>query len=145
MSLNVIITKPTSVTDAGSPYSLLAETVSHSFSRFPAQAGLPKTTANPSYNPVLLLDLGICIEQISIEGIVNTTALNAGDPTKAQLESVMRGWFIATSVTPNQMTKLTINSTQSYYGAFKSATFSQQAAQEDRWSFSLIFLVSSTA
>jgi hypothetical protein len=57
----------------------------------------------------------------------------------------MRGWFIATSVTPNQMTKLTINATQSYYGAFKSATFSQQAAQEDRWSFSLIFLVSSTA
>ena len=136
MALNVSIQK------SGVIYQLQVDTLEHIFTRMPSQAGLPaENTEDPT---VILLDLGICVEQISLRGIVNTTSKGGNDPSKVNLEIVARTWFESTTEY-SQMVKLTISSGQSYYGAIRSATFRQMGALEDRWEYEILFLCAQKA
>jgi len=143
-TLSVVLTKPGGETT----YNLLASKVEHSMIRTPAQSGLvgDTTTQDPI---VLMFDLGMCVEQITITGLVNSAAGGAGEPTKAQLETVVREWWAA-DVTAANMTKVKIYDAgggvdQEYYGAIKSCGFQQEAALTDRWAFSLVLLVADVA
>lgn len=124
-----------SIQKGATSYSLKVDVVEHTFNRPATQSGLPGdySTKQPS---AIVIDLGICVEQISLTGIVD----DSGSPSKYDLENVLRTWW-EFGDTPTTMTKLTLKSGQSYYGAFKAASFRWIAGQEDRWEFSMIFLV----
>ena len=128
MSLNVQISKNSTT------YALKAEEVSHDFSRMPSQIGLPSVTGSDPY--VFSLDLGICIEQITVRGIVDSS----GDLTKYDLENVVRTWWDYGD-TSSTLCKLQIATGSVYYGHIKNMSFKQMGALEDRWQFSFNFLV----
>ena len=131
MALQVILEK------GGTTYSLRADKIVHMFTRLPTQIPLP---ADNSGNPqVFSLDLGMSIEQITLQGVVDTSG-SGTNPSKANLEDVLRTWWDYGD-TPTSLAKLTIASGQSYYGHFKSGEFTQEGALEDRWGLSLVFLV----
>ena len=134
MALNIKIEKSTLPT-----YYLLADSVDHMFTRMPIQAPYPSSDKNPS---IFGLDLGLCVEQISMHGIVNTDANvgNADDPSKAELCALVRTWWDYGD-TPTSLAKLTINSTEVFYGFIKQASFKQAGGVEQRWDFDLIFLI----
>ncbi len=123
----------------GATYNLLAENVSHQFTRMPSQAGLPSESDGTDPN-VLLLDLGICIQQISVSGIVNSEGTTSpSTPTKTEFETIVKTWFKTTANKGDLMTITISGST--YSGAIRTANFRQTAGQEDRWDFEITFLV----
>ncbi len=128
---------------SGSPYTLKVAEVSHMMVRMPVQSGLPGDTDDNQVN-LFGLDLGQCVEQISISGIVDESALESGEPTKKQLESVVRNWWSEDCNDKDTCTNgvgLTIDSTQTYWGAIKSANFRKAGGIEDRWEYSIEFIV----
>lgn len=126
------------VSISGTTFALRTDNVTHSFTRFPTQAPLP---ADSSGNPqVFSLDLGMSLEQLTLQGIVNTVSAVSGDPSKFNLETVCRNWW-AYGDTVFVLPTITISSGQAYYCHLKSGEFRQIAAQEDRHEFSMILLV----
>jgi len=126
----------------GTTYSLRVDTAVHSFTRFPTQAPLP---ADESGNPqVFSLDLGMSLEQWSLQGTVNTVSSGAGDPSKTNLATACRTWW-AYGDTVSALPILTIDATastsESYYVHLKNFEARRIAALEDRWEFSMILLV----
>ena len=132
MSLNVVISQ------SSTAFGLRVDNIAHSFARFPTQSPLP---ADSSGNPVVFsLDLGMLIEQWTLQGIVNTVSTASGDPSKFDLETVCRNWWAYgddTSLLPT----ITVSSGQAYHGHLKNAEFRQSAGTEDRWEMSIILLV----
>jgi len=131
MSLLIIFERST-----GTPtYNLKAHTCEHAGTRMPTQAGLPD-------KEVMLLDLGINVEQITVSGTVDT------NPTKAELRDACADWYADISVdkTTKAITgyaKLTVGPSEAYYGEIKQYSFRLEEAKEDRQEFSFVFLVSS--
>ena len=121
----------------GSPLSLKADHVEHQIARYPAQVGLP-SEPNKDSN-IFMLDLGMKVEQISCSGLVDV-APNDGTSSKSQLETAARQWW-AYGDAGTDFAKMSIDSSNSYYGAIKQVNFQQDGALEDRWKFDLIFLV----
>jgi hypothetical protein len=127
--LQVILKRST-----GSPsYNLKVSSVEHTGQRLPMQAGLPQ-------EQVLLLDLGICVEQITVAGVVDTA------PTKLELRAACSSWYgdividkVTKSITG--YTELTVVTGETYYGVVKQFSFRLEEAKEDRQDFSFIFLV----
>lgn len=132
MALNVIVTY------SNTAYGLRTDNITHSFVRFPTHAPLP---ANESGNPqVFSLDLGMGLESISLQGIVNTVSQNSGDPSKVQLEEVCRSWW-AYGDDASILPTITLSAGQVYRVHLKNADFRQIAALEDRWESSIVLLV----
>jgi hypothetical protein len=144
MSLIVSLVKP----DGTYSYDLKVEQITHTFTRFAAQSPLYPGD-NDTAPPVFMLDLGSCLEQFNITGIVESTG---STPTKSNLEEVCRKWWGYTNAN-NSGTKttdlptLTISDggfsggSASYSVALKQADFRRMGGIEDRWEMSLIFLV----
>ncbi len=125
-----------SITKSGeTTYTLNVDVIEHSFVRLPTQTGLPGDDTSKEPN-VWILDLGICVEQINLSGIIE----DSGTPSKYDMETVVRQWW-EFGDDPTVLMNLTLKSGQSYYGTIKSATFRQLGAMEDRWDFTIIFLV----
>jgi hypothetical protein len=82
MALNVTISKGTS-------YTLKAERVTHSFDRSVSPNALPSGTEGAA-GQVFVLDLGMMVQQIIIECLVDNVSMGTGQPTKLQLEDVMK-------------------------------------------------------
>jgi len=131
MSLLVVLERSTTTPS----YSLKAHTVEHAGTRMPTQAGLPA-------KEVMLLDLGINVEQITVSGTVDSS------PSKSELRDAFVDWYA--DITINKATKaitgyakLTVGSGESYYGEVKQYSFRLEEAKEDRQEFTFVFLVSS--
>jgi hypothetical protein len=137
MGLNVTISKGTS-------YTLRAERVTHSFDRSISPNALPSGTEGIA-GQVFVLDLGMMTQQIIIEGLVDN-APKSGEPSKVQLEDVMRTWYVQYSIggdnSPAQITLPTgLTTSKSYSGFFKNASFTMMGGLEDRWAYSILFYV----
>ena len=130
MALNVKIDK-----SGKSEKSIQVDSIDHSFTRMPTQAGLAGQEDSDKVD-VFSLDLGQCIESITVSGIVEENA--AFD--KYDFEDIIRNWW-AYGDTASDMLKLTLSSGQAYYGAIKHCSFRQLGGVEDRWTFSLLFVV----
>lgn len=140
MALMVTIEKTGEI---GSPYTLKVEEITHAMVRMPTQSGLPGDTDNNQVN-VFGIDLGMCVEQISLTGLIEETDAEAGEPTKKNLETAVRNWWSEECNDIDTCTNgvgLTIDSTETYWGAFKGCTFRKMGGIEDRWNFSLEFIV----
>lgn len=118
-----------------STYYLTAEVVEHALTRLPVQAPLPD-------KGVIFLDLGLGQEQISIRGIVDSTA------DKLLYRTAARDWYddITDWKAGTGMTKLILNSSETYLGGVKSLNFRQESGKLDAvadqgWEFDLVFLV----
>ena len=125
------------ISKAGITYELRCDGIEHTFTRLPTQAGLPSLEG--SQEDVITIDLGICIEQIILTGVVNTTSAGGNDPSKVDLETVIGTWW-AYGDTVTSLPTLQIPS-GSYKVHLKVATFRMEGAIEDRWIFSLTWLV----
>jgi hypothetical protein len=133
MALQVAFAK-----SGGTPsYSLKAERVEHSGQRLPTQSALPG-------KEVLVLDLGMVAEQITITGVVEVTG---STPTKANLRTACRDWYsdISPGPPPSGFATLTVDAGEAYYVVVKNYNFIMEEAKEDRWTFSIVFLISSDA
>jgi len=127
----------TTITYSGTTYELQCDTVEHVFVRAPTQAGMPgEESAEPI---VITVDLGVVTQQISLNGIVNTISVGGDDPAKADLETVCLEWW-KYGDDPTTMPVLAIPG-GSYYVTLKTASFRMEGALEDRWAFSLAWLV----
>jgi len=127
----------TTITFSGTTYELQCETIDHAFIRAPTQAGFP--SAEGGTPEVLTIDLGVVIQQISLNGVVNVTSAGGNDPTKAQLETVCINWWKYGDVAAT-MILLAIPGS-SYYVTLKTASFRMEGGLEDRWNFSIALLV----
>ena len=140
MSLMVTISK------GGTTYTMRAERATHSFDRSVTPNPLPSGTSGQA-GQVFVLDLGMCVQQIIIEGLIdNTAAAGTNEPTKVQLETVMKSWYVQYSIGgSNSPANLTLpigpNATKSYSGFFKNASFTMMGGLEDRWMYSILFYV----
>lgn len=125
----------------GSPISLKADSIEHTGVRPVAQAGLPGSTSIDE--EVIVLDLGITTEQITINGTCSSD--NADDDYKVTLRSAFMDWFgnITDFSAGTGMPKLTLNSNESYLGSIRAFSFRMEEAKENRWTFSLTFSVHS--
>ena len=137
MALNVTISK-------GTTYTLKAERVTHSFDRSVTPNALPSGTAGQP-GQVFVLDLGMIVQQIIIEGLVDN-APTSGEPSKVQLEEVMKTWYVQYSIggsnSPANISLPTgLTSSKSYSGFFKNASFTLTGGLEDRWQYSILFYV----
>jgi hypothetical protein len=137
MALNVTISK-------GTTYTLRAERVTHSFDRSVSPNALPSGTEGAA-GQVFVLDLGMCVQQIIIEGLVDN-APKTGEPSKVQLEDVIKTWYVQYSIggdnNPAQITLPTgLTTNKSYSGFFKNASFTMTGGLEDRWQYSILFYV----
>ena len=138
MSLNVSISK-------GATYILKAERVTHSFDRSVSPNALPSGTEGAA-GQVFVLDLGMMVQQIIIEGLVDNVSMGTNQPTKLQLEDVMKTWYVQYSIggsnNPAQITIPTgLTTSKSYSGFFKNASFTLTGGLEDRWVYSILFYV----
>ena len=125
------------ISKGGVTYELRCESVDHTFTRLPTQAGLPSLEG--SQGDVITIDLGIAVEQIILTGIVNSTSAGGNDPSKVDLETVAGTWW-AYGDTVASLPTLQIPS-GSYKVHLKVATFKIEGAIEDRWIFSFTWLV----
>ena len=123
----------------GATYYFLAEAIDHTFTRLPAQAGMPGVESTQA--GVITLDLGVCTQQITINGYVNTESMGANDPTKANLVSAVLTWW-KYGATPGDLPQLTLPGGDTYPVSIKMASFHIEGGLMDRWIFSIIFLVS---
>ena len=142
MSLSVQLSN--TIGGVTSTYYIKADGVDHSFTRFTTQAPLPAGTAN-TVGTNFWLDLGMELEQITISGTVDTISVGSNNPAKSDLENVCRTWWNYTNATVvvSALPKLTLSSGQAFAVAIKQADFKLQAGEEDRWTFSIVFLVGS--
>ena len=120
-------------------YYLMTESIDHVFIRAPAQAGLPGVQSTKG--GFLTVDLGVCTPQITVNGVVNTTSSDIGDPSKVNLERVVNYWW-QYGADSTLLPQLTLPGGSIYPVSVKMASFHIDAALEDRWLFSIIFLVS---
>ena len=120
-----------------STYYLTAEVVEHAVTRLPVQAPLPD-------KGMIFLDLGLGQEQISIRGVADSTA------DKLLYRTAARDWYDDITVAGwkdgTGMTKLILNSSETYLGGVKSLNFRQEsgkleAVADQGWEFDLVFLV----
>ena len=141
-------------------YYLKVDNIDHMFTRFATQSPLPATGANVPGNN-FWLDLGMIIEQITLTGLVDTKetwlgapySANTVYPSKIDLEFAVRSWWIYTSAQGTNINwslfpQLTIANEGSYNNQVyavevKQADFKKAAAEEDRWSYTLVLLVGS--
>ena len=137
MALDVSITKD-------STYTLKCDVIDHSFTRLVTQTGLPSSDEgdSPTEDGVFIIDLGICIEQLTITGVVDDTA-SGTDASKSNMETVVRGWW-AFGDTAANLLKISLPNS-SYYGSIRNSSFRKTAGIPDRWEFSLTFLIKSQA
>ena len=138
MALNVTIAK------GGTTYTIRAERATHSFDRSVSPNALPSGTEGTA-GQVFVLDLGMVVQQIIIEGLVDNNPVS-GEPSKVQLEEVMKTWYVQYSIggsnSPATITLPTgLTSSKSYSGFFKNASFTMQGGLEDRWNYSILFYV----
>lgn len=127
----------TEVIFSGTTYKLMCETVEHSFVRLPTQSGMPAVEG--SEPEVLIVDLGVVTQQVTLNGTVNVTSSGSDDPTKQQLETMCLTWW-KYGDTPSTMVRLNIPGS-SYYVALKTASFRMEGGLENRWAYSLAWLV----
>jgi hypothetical protein len=141
MALSVSIGKSGQTTK-----KLKAERVTHNFDRSVNANPLPSGTEG-SAGQVFFLDLGQCVQTIVIEGLVDSVAANSSEFSKTDLESVMKNWYVqyALGTSEGSPAVLTIplsrTDTTSYSGFFKNASFTAIGTLEDRWQYSILFLV----
>jgi hypothetical protein len=143
MSLSVQISN--TISGVTTTYAIKSDSVDHSFTRFTTQAPLPSGTPNVA-GTNFWLDLGMELEQITLSGTVDTVGSNSGGvvyPSKVNLEDVCRNWWNYTNATVvvSTLPQLTLSSGQTYAVAIKQADFKQEAGEEDRWTFSIVFIV----
>ena len=127
-------------------YSLRVDSISHTFTRFPAVTALPYFVNDRPQ--VFSLDLGQSIERFTLQGIGNAVGdPSANDPSKTNLESVCRSWSGKGTNPTVDLPRLTIGIgagvLASYFVHIQQAEFRQEGAQEDRWNFSIILIVRS--
>ena len=139
MALEVTISK------GATSYFLKCDVVDHSFTRMVTQSGLPSEAEGsaPSSDGVFLLDLGICIEQITLTGVVDDTVTD-GSVSRDAMENVVRSWW-AYGDTDASLLKISYptSAIQSYYGAVRNSTFRKSAGASGKWEYSLSFLIKS--
>lgn len=91
---------------------------------------------------VLFLDLGMNIERITVAGTCESGAVagvcGTGNPSKLDLRAIFKDWY--ENATSN-MIKLTLNANETYSGGIQNYSFHQEAAKEDRWTYSFTFVV----
>jgi len=139
---------------------LKVDTIDHMFTKFASQNPLPSTAPNTP-GPNFWLDLGMIIEKITITGLVDTNETLLGVPytiytvipSKIDLENVTRNWWVYTNATGNNIDwslfpQLTIAGegtygSQVYAVEISMADFKKIAAEEDRWTYNIVFLVGS--
>ena len=85
---------------------------------------------------MLFLDLGSALEKIIVTGVCDYVTA----PTKLQLREAFKNWYDNAA---NNMTKLTLNDTETYLGGIQTFSFRQEEAKEDRWNWSFAFVVHS--
>jgi hypothetical protein len=124
---------------SGTMYNILSERVVHMLTRLPMQAGLPGDASAKTTN-VLTIDIGVCTENISLTGLVDTLVSISGNPTKPDFENMVRTWWDYGD-SQSTLPILTISSGQAYCGNFKSASFTQEGGLETWWNFEVIFTV----
>jgi len=129
MALDVILYSPT-----GTSYSLKVDRIEHTVSRLAAQSGLPADPDSKAPKD-MILDLGICLQQIVITGTVDVT----GTPSKSNLETASTTWWVTTT-TKTDMSRLVISGT-TYYGVIRNASFAYVAGVPEKWDFSITFMV----
>jgi len=139
MALEVSITK-------GATYTLKCDVIDHSFTRMVTQSGIPaqdEGTAPSADDGVFMLDLGICIEQITLTGVVDDNPAD-GSVSRDAMETVVRSWW-AYGDTNTSLLKISFPtaSPQSYYGAIRTSTFRKTAGIPGRWEYSIAFLIKS--
>jgi len=138
MALEVSITK-------GTTYTLKCDVIDHSFTRMVTQSGLPAEAEGtaPSDEGIFLLDLGICIEQVTLTGVVDDVP-NDSSVSRDSMETVVRSWW-AFGDTEASLLKISYPtaSSQSYYGAIRTSTFRKTAGVPGRWEYSIAFLIKS--
>lgn len=140
MSLIITLTEPTTLggTDA---YSLRAETINHSLTRYVMQTPFPATAVN-TQGTVFILDLGSTTQVISVQGLVNVTSTGSGDPSKANLIAAIAAWWGYSNFSDaTSLPTLSLGDSESYSVAIKQASFTKDGGLEDRWRFTLEFLV----
>jgi hypothetical protein len=129
----------------GKYYYLKADLVEHSIVRMPTQAPLPTDQGSSSPN-VFGMDLGMCVEQVTVSGLIDEVAdLTNNFPSKYDLENVARKW--ATQDLTNDVGSAIIlivgygtNGAEQFNCAVKSLTFRKEGGLEDRWAYSLVML-----
>ncbi len=123
-------------------YSFRGETVVHNLTRFPVQESLPYLVSD--FPQVFTLDQGLCLGQITVSGLVNTSSEGGDDPSKVNLENVCRTWWDY-GPTPSALPILTIGAGgvgyNQYYVHIKNADFRQEAGKELYWIFNITFVV----
>lgn len=143
---NVLQVKLYQVSGSSTYYSLRAEKVTHSLSRNPSQIGIPSELISTAPS-VITLDLGVCVENITVSGLVNSVSTGTGDPSKTDLETAGRTWWVTGADNPSLLPAITIATigsvAQQYRVHIKTLRFTQEAAMEDRWSFDFEFIVNS--
>ena len=122
---------------SGTVYNMKCDTVEHTYNRLPTQAPMPGIEGSQTL--VLTLDLGMCIEQVSLTGLVNTASEGSGDPSKVDLENVAATWWVYGDST-SEMPVLQVSSSP-FHVVLKSAVFRKEAGMEDRWNYNIIWLV----
>ena len=137
MALIIALTDPDKTTD----YYLKAESAAHSITRFAIQTPLPTDSPGNEVAQVIIVDLGMGREEWTIQGVVDQVSGN-GFPSKSQLEYAVRNWF-GLGVEDADLAILTVGtgSSDAYLGSIKSMDFRWEGALEDRWQFTLTFLV----
>lgn len=140
MALNVTITK-------GSTYTLKCDVVDHSFVRMVTQTGLPSEDEGqaPSEDGVFLLDLGICIETLTLTGIIDDSP-NDSSVSISEITTGVRTWWAYGDTKENllQISYPSGSGSESYYGSIRNATFRKSAGQPGRWEYSIAFYIKST-
>jgi hypothetical protein len=120
-------------------YYLRVDSIDHNFTSLPAQSGLPGVETEQA--PVITIDLGVCVPQITVSGIVNSVSTGINDPSKSDLEHVVLEWWRYGDDTTT-LPQLTLPGGAIYPVSTKIASFHIDGALEDRWQFSITWLVS---
>jgi len=133
MALSVILTHP----DGSPAYSIMVDFLEHGLIRLPTQVAFPGGLEEGEFPEIFYLDLGMMTEQITVRGTIDAITT----PTKANLRDAAALWYKESLEESPTYIKLTVGTGESYYGGFKTMEFRQEAAKEDRWNFSFMFLV----
>ena len=134
MALAVTITRY----DGVGTLTLKTDSIDHSITRNITQAAMPGDDDSKQLQNYVL-DLGMGMQSITMSGTVDTDAPDDGSCTKAELEESIKQWW-QTGVEKTDNCTFVIGGVP-YSGAFKSATFRQSGALEDRWEYVLTILV----
>jgi len=133
------------ISKGSTPFTLRAARITHAFDRSVSPNALPSGTAGTA-GQTFYLDLGQCIESITVEGLVDVAhnASNAENALKSDLEVAIRTWYVQYSLgggTDGGTPALLEFPGGSRSVFFKGASFTMEGGLEDRWSFNIHFLV----